>query len=584
MTIPQLEPESNIAPFPGFEQPQPPDATPYEPVPFIEPSDTQVIPLGYDRGVYFYYSTATRQVTALKPPDHTRPHFSGIASAAHYWEPRYPEFQSKTGFNWSALADHMMERCRDRGIYDPSRLRGRGAWVDICGPLLHIGENLIIDGKITDLVVPESKYIYEAAPRLIDNIADPLDNKTAHWLIRVCELLRWERKASGRLLAGWIAIAPICGALQWRPSIWVTAAATAGKSWVFQQIILASLQKFSLPVLSKTTEAGIREAIGCDAIPVIFDEAEREDAASAIRMQAVLDLMRQSSSETSASIIKGTGNVSGPKRYRVRSCFAFQSINVSLLHHADESRVTVLALRDHSISTDIAFADLELTVRERITPEFSAGLIARSVSLIPQIRENAETFARAIAVGLGSRRLGDQLGTLLAGAYSLHSTGLISAEDAASYIAREDWAEESPHDDEKDEYRCLQHLMTCRVRLDHGEVPVSRLIESYLCTDIERPIGLVSAAAADQALRDIGLRISTRSRSDSREGLFVAVNYPPLRRALAGTPWDVSYWASLARLPGAESGRGVEARFARGLRNMRATWLPISILAGDGGD
>jgi nucleoid-associated protein YgaU len=32
------------------------------------------------------------------------------------------------------------------------------------------------------------------------------------------------------LLAGWIALAPICGAMRWRPHLWLTAAAGAGKA------------------------------------------------------------------------------------------------------------------------------------------------------------------------------------------------------------------------------------------------------------------------------------------------------------------------------------------------------------------
>ena len=105
-----------------------------------------------------------------------------------------------------------------------------------------------------------------------------------------------------------------------------------------------------LQVQSKTSEAGIRQSLQSDARPVIFDEFEREDSTAAARVQGVLDLMRQSSSESEKVILKGTQNQQAARAFRIRSCFAFCSINVAASHAADESRLTVLALKtaDHA--------------------------------------------------------------------------------------------------------------------------------------------------------------------------------------------------------------------------------------------
>jgi hypothetical protein len=56
--------------------------------------------------------------------------------------------------------------------------------------------------------------------------------------------------------------------------------------------------------------------------------------------------MRQSSSEGGAEIIKGTQNQIGAKRYHVRSTFMLSSINPTLDHLADESRMTVAGAED----------------------------------------------------------------------------------------------------------------------------------------------------------------------------------------------------------------------------------------------
>ena len=214
-----------------------------------------------------------------------------------------------------------MRNCRDIGIYDPDRLRGRGAWIDDGKALLHLGNRIICNGADLGLIVPGSRYVYESARPLSVISAPPLQTQDAYWLMKISAQLRWERPVYAKLFAGWTAIAPICGALAWRPSIWITGGPGSGKSWLRENIMATCLGNVALAVQSKTSEAGIRQSLGSDARPVLFDEAEREDHQAAQRMQAVLDLVRQSSSEGGAEIIKGTGNQTGAKRYRIRSMF-----------------------------------------------------------------------------------------------------------------------------------------------------------------------------------------------------------------------------------------------------------------------
>jgi putative DNA primase/helicase len=491
----------------------------------------------------------------------------GIASVAQYWEKNFQDFWSKQGFSWPQLADYLMSQCRERGIYDPSRIRGRGAWLEGDQPILHIGDALIVNGERHPLVYPGSRYLYEADATLVKDITKPLLTREANWLIKICRLLRWECPASGTLLAGWIAVAPICGALQWRPSIWVTGSSGSGKSWLMDNIVNTCLSEIGLYVAFNTTEPGIRRALHCDARPVIFDEAERDSASSALRMDDIFGYQRVASSENSVQILKGDQHGKF-KAYKPRSVFLFQSINVGLTKGADESRISILGLRDKSIPGDIPFADLEAATAERITPEFASGLIARSVALIPVIRQNAKTFARAIAAHMHSQRLGDQLGTLLAGAYSLHSSGLISAEDAAAYVAKEEWQAQTPQEEEKDEYRLVRHIMASRVRVNNVEMPVSRLLEAS--QQFEAHEGMPAPDLAQRALSEAGIKPGYQ---ENVPGVYFSTNHPRMREMLKGTQWDASWSRSLARLPDALSGSEVIQRFALGHRS-RAVWVP----------
>lgn len=531
------------------------------------PPPEGIVPLGHDRGVFFYLSQGTRQVFALQAGQHNRNTLMAMASGAHYWE--RSRFTGERGVLWDQAIDWLMGECRAIGIFDPTRLRGRGAWIDDGRSVLHLGDRLIVDGTPMPLILHGSRYVYEAARPLGTQTAPPLTARQAHALVGICARLRWERGISGTLLAGYIATAPICGGLAWRASIWLTGGSGSGKTYVAENIVQPALAGIAIQVQSKTTEAGIRQLLGSDALPVLFDEAEREDAHSAHRMQGVLDLIRQASSETGGAIAKGTQNQSGARVYRIRSAFFLQSINAGIEHQADESRISVLALRSPSKtpnSADVAaFEALHRDVVATITPEFAAGLVARSVRLLPTIRANAETFARAVALHLGSRRMGDQIGTLLAGAYSLHSDRLITPEQAEAYVQRQEWRQVA--DDaqtERDELRLLAHLTQHRVRVAPGnaaqiETTIGRLIATAWGDPDEQRM---SRDVAEHELRNIGIIPDTG-------GIIVSNTHPFLREAMRDTPWSGGWQAALLRLPGAE-------RAANGARSIRFTKLHVA--------
>ena len=533
-----------------------------------------VVPLGFDRGVFYYLSLAAGQVFDLTPGAHTKSSLMAMASVPHYWE--RTRFFGKGGVAWDAAADNLMNECRAQGVYDPDRVRGRGVWMDQDRAVLHLGDRLVVDGRNASLQLAGSKFVYEASRAMAAVTAAPLTSSDAHKLVKICGSLRWERGISGTLLAGFIAIAPICGGLAWRPAIWIVGGSGSGKTYLKDNILVPALGQIALQVQSKTSEAGIRQSLGSDARPVIFDEAESEDQAAAHRMQGVLDLVRQSSSEGGADIVKGSAD-GRARRYRIRSCFAFSSINAGILHEADANRISMLGLRArlHVTKADErAFQALHADVTTTITPAFSAGLVARSVWLLPTIRGNAETFAQAVSVHLGSRRTGDQIGTLLAGAYSLHSDRIISPEQAAEFVARQDWTDAVAEEADRDELRLLAHLTQHRLRFNagngnSGEASVGRLIAAVRELD-----HTISSDTAHTELLQIGMRFEWRT--DREAGLYVATKHPAIARILDGTPWAKGWSRALLRLTGAEATKTAK-RFGVGAQS-KATWLPVETL------
>ena len=342
------------------------------------------IPLGYDRGIFYYLSRASRQVHAMTPDQHTKKSLMALADVPRYWQ-RTKFVSAKGNVKWDEAFNWMMSSCHDIGIFNPERVRGRGAWFDNGRSVLHLGDRLIVDGRSAGLMLPDSSAIYPAALSLPIEPAEPLPVNDANRLKLLCELLRWEKPIYGTLFAGWIVCAMICGALHWRPSIWITGASGSGKSWLLENILSPLIGCIALQVLSKTSEAGIRQTLNSDALPVIFDEFESEDRAAAARVQGVLDLMRQSSTESEKKIIKGTQNQAVARWFRIRSCFLFSSVNVGVVHAADENRLSVLTLKPPANGNEAAAAEfkrIEAEALELITPAYAASLLARSVGLV----------------------------------------------------------------------------------------------------------------------------------------------------------------------------------------------------------
>lgn len=530
--------------------------------------------LGYDKGRFYYLAGRASQVIDLASSSHTKLNLMSVAPL-HYWLQRYPSSKDGNEAMWDMAANALMRQCEDVGVYDSAHVRGRGAWWDGSRSLLHIGDCLLIDGIQHPLTDPSVKYIYEAAPPLHLEIENPLTQREAVEFAKICQSLQWEKPISGMLMAGWIFLAPICGALKWRPHIWITGPAGTGKSWVQSNIVSLCVGNTAIMPQGVATEAGIRQLLGMDARPVIFDEAEGEDQHAQARIQSIMSLARQASSENGGAIVKGSANGKAIT-YRIRSMFCFSSIGTGIKQYADKTRVTVLSMTiDQGKSQEQRmkeFAALEAKAANLLTEEFASRLRARAVGMIGIIRENAKTFSAAGAAVIGTQRLGDQIGTMLAGAFALHNNGLVSPQDARAWIEKQDWSDQTALQEVKDEQSCLSRLLECVVRVSGKYATVERSIGELIViasSILEKDDSIYADVAANQLLRT-GIKIEN-------DGFTVANSHTGLEEILKGTLWANEWGRILKRLDGAKS-RETTRFGASG--SMRGVWLPLSYVTG----
>lgn len=514
--------------------------------------------LGWDRGRAYYLPDGIPQVTALGPSAHGKLNLLQLAPLS-YWQNDFPsDKRSGDKVNWDMAADALIQQAQRAGIWDPELIRGRGAWWDRGKWAVHLGNRVVIgegDGQPTeyDLRSAPTAYVYEASKPIRLEFNDPLPNSDSVKLVQICERLRWERPIFGKLLAGFVFLAPVCGALQWRPHLWVTGGAGSGKTTVMTDIIGRCLDGVALKVEGDTSEAGIRQELAHDARPVVFDEFESERRKAAERVEDVLAMVTRASSETGAGLLKG-GADGRAASFKTRAMFVFASIGVTLKQHAARTRVTVLSLygEPETAESQAEFNGMMRTIVDTLTEDYIMRMQARAVRLIPVIRQNAKVFAEAAAIALKDRRMGDQIGTLLAGAYGLHSTGPITREKAVEWINRQSWDEVTEVSEGKDEQSCLRHILAHLTRIETSQVGVKTRAVGDL---IAKLAGVskdheITADEAAGTLARIGILVGKRM-----DGVIVvrfANSHRELKRVLADTAWTESYTRTLQRIPGAE--------------------------------
>ena len=425
----------------------------------------------------------------------------------------------------------------------------------------------------------KSKYTYQADHSISVPPAPAVHPAQARELLEILKQFDWEHPRSALLIAGAMVIFPVCGILHWRPHMWINGGSGSGKSTIQQNIFVRVLGQLALYVSSSTTESGIRQELGMDARPVVFNEAESEDKNAAQRVQSILELCRAASDESGSRIIKGSAGHSSVS-FQIRSCFTFFSVNTAVKQYADARRITILTLRspdkglpppERQVRKDRYDALIE-RIERNLTPEFCSGLLQRTLELLPILQRNIITFTSAATIVLGDKAAADQLAPMIAGAHLLHSNKMIDLDAAIKWMNDNDMRETTVlAQAEEDEYSLLQRLLGHRLRVNtltgQADRTVGELIEAAHKKDAEGAVcGVIGTAAYAELLR-FGVKC------DQEKGFWVSNNSIEIKRLLADTAWHSNWARPLRTLKDAITEKN-PVKFAGGIR-ARAVWLPI---------
>lgn len=516
--------------------------------------------LGYDRETYYILHHERGQIMELSKGDFTEIGLIGLAPL-NWWEISFPAEKAK--FDRPMAVNWIMRTAHKRGIFNPARRRGRGAWIDDGRSVYHFGGHLLVDGQATPVHKLDSRYIYELAHDLPLPDDQPLTAEEGFRLLELAGMFRWVRPASALLVAGWTMLAPICGALQWRPHIWITGGAGSGKSTVLNGYVHRLTGGLGIYAQGNSSEAGLRQKLKDDAIPVLFDEGEQNDEREAARMQSVLALIRQASTESAAQTYKGTAGGEA-LHFHVRSMFCLASIQVGIKHQADRERLTVLAIRPRR-GEDGGRAGWEV-LRDALyqierDATISGRLFRRSLNMMPVTLESIAVFTKVAAEKFGGQREGDQYGTMVAGAWVMAHDAPPTPEQARALLDAYDWTEYTEESETEESTKVLAALMEAGISVNGGiRLTVYELIRACEGYDVSVPAvagnapAKITSEVADAVLQRHGMRVQ-------RHRLLLANNSVGLRKLFTGTPYEADFKGQLVRVPGINKNENRSVRF-----------------------
>lgn len=590
------------------------------------PDDCPVIPVGTHDGIFYFLTTlgelrglaadkvANKHIVAMFAPDSQYlidawPRKSKVKTKDH--DGNEIEEWIVSGWRTDDVAMLLMDVAAGKGVWDArEKVRGRGAWLGDDGALvLHSGNHVLIDGawkrpgEYYGMVYPtappgpkpalEQKPAIELAPALVGSLRTrgieiAEDISAGALVFELIKTWNWSRPdIDPYLLMGWLTCGPFGGAFDYRPMVWVTGDSATGKS-ALQKFIAFLLGDGGLLQSPDATEAGVRQILGQQTIPVAIDEAEAE--ANSSKILALVRLARLATS-SQGDLARGGQDHKG-HTFKARTCFLFTSILVPPIPPQDKNRLAVLELG--TLPGDLREPAMDKREIAALGAQLRREFVDNWRHWPAMLAKYRNTL---IDVGGHGGRVADQFGTLLAGAHMVVDPETTSSDvwEWGNRLKVSTLAETSDNVSEAD--LCVGHLLSTLVQLQGHGTP--RLVSDWLW-QAAQPLpdamwgseGLDEVAAqkraANKMLEKIGLRVmfaplpKADAVDDGRprptpgmQYLCIASSHQGLARQFEGQRWAGGVWAqAVKRIKGAVPGQTQRI----GNAPAKCTMIPVDAL------
>lgn len=535
--------------------------------------DKYINPRGYDGKKVYLLPSGRQQVLEFDSTVMTKG-ILRVLAPTDLWASVFPKDSISDPVNWDVAGEWVNRQCEKRGVFNPSNIRGNGVWLDNKTQIVvHMGDHLLVDNERVELNHYKSKYIYAQRPCKLQFPQFKISREEKATIVKIAESFNWEDGWSSTALLSFIIVSPIAASLHWRPSIWLNGSAGTGKSTIQDKFVKRCLGDLQIHLEGDTTEAGIRQLIGCDSLPILFDEPEADSHKSVEKIRDVVKFIRSNASGSTGRTAKGSANGTATL-YQAQCMFMLASINTIVLDPADRDRISILELRsDKSKEAQDRFKEVERMLAN-LPDDIGEKILQFVISHADWILNTIKAFCEYATNETNWRRSGDQYGILSIGRYILmNEIGRVPGkEEIAAYVDETLWKNVKVNDQQTNQKDFISYVAGIIINFEDADSKRKELSlrEAFRISNdgpwshIEPMQGNVRAALNRRGLHAKDDTVYFEKRSYN------------IQELLGKKPQFANYASILNRIPEAK-----EVRVRMSGKQVTAIAVPLELFTGD---
>ena len=486
---------------------------------------------------------ATHQIMLYSRSALTQPS-TLISLAAYNWWLDLLTQESLTPSSCHSVGSALIRAADRQGQLDLSRVAGRGFFRnDNNRYVWNLGDRLLVDGREGELDSLQDGRHYVNGPRI-----EVAEKRAGHGerkrVAEAVERYRWQHPLDGRRFLGWLVSSIVGGALEWRPHIWLAAAAETGKSWLLKRVAARLLGPMVVRV-ADATPAAMARRMRSDSLPLILDEAEPDRQ----WIEGLMDLIRVAAGGDGERIRTDVGG--NVQRLHPRFSVCMSSTKIANLRAADASRFQMLNLSLKGVEN---WPEVERAIEDSLANGACERIRAALIHEGHEVVEEAASVSRELMRGGHGTR-----GSLIGGALTAGWRWLSGETDMLPPVT-----ETLVGQSQDDAGYALREILNLRVQTHGAErVPLIDLLTDQVRYEEKLPAGY-------------GVRL------DDDDDLLIATRHPSLLRELRRTAFErVDLRRLLCQIEGASPTTN-RRRFNQ--MRMRAVCIPSEVLKMHGVD
>lgn len=420
--------------------------------------------LGTQGAQFVYYARRSEILFHWRTKDHTPVNMRFLAPVEWWQKTLDPDGQLTPRQVMDRAIDYCIDLTGSRK-FDPDAIRKCGVWDEDGAAVYHAGNAVYLfcpgNGQERPFQPVDhartGKPLYLPGKPLLAPSDDMLTDEEGKTIAEFIEAHSWKRGEDAFLCLGLVTQAILSGYLRFRAHGWINAPSGSGKTTLREsvQLLIGDMARYFKGL--ETTDAGLRQKLESDSCPVIFDEADSDNAAKTANMGRILALLR-TATDGDVGITKG--GVDGKSvTYLMRNAFLLFSVRSMIEKSSEQSRIFELELekKDPSETAPLfqRHNELAAVIREG---DLGSKYITRIIHHAPDIRRNIEALRQYLSGRGEEGRRAEMFATVYASAHfvtSGHDLTPQEMQECADMAAGSDYARVLDDDGE----RCLEWML-----------------------------------------------------------------------------------------------------------------------------